>query len=304
GLPVDGTVTAVNKGGVEVDLGGTRAFCPISQLELRHVEDASAYVGRKLPFRVTRVEEDRRGLNVVLSRRALLEEEGRARAAETRAKLSVGAVVSGVVTALKDYGAFVDLGGVEGMLHVSEIGFQRVGRPADVLSVGQAITVQVLRIEKKSDPRKPDQKTDQIALSLKALEADPWQEAGARFAEGQRARGRVTRVTSFGAFVELAAGVEGLLHLSELGGAGGRPVRQARDAVKPGDEIDVVVKAVDPTERRLSLALAGPDESLDPEARAAAARAAAPGGAAPAGKLGTLGDLLRSKPAQPRRPGK
>src|SRR4029078_1185786 len=126
---------------------GVRAFCPLSQLELRPVDDPAAYIGRRLEFRVTRYEEDRRGNNVVLSRRALLEEEARARAVETRAKLVVGAVLPGVVTALKDYGAFVDLGGIEGMLHVSEIGYDRAAKPGDVLAIGQRISVQVLRIE-------------------------------------------------------------------------------------------------------------------------------------------------------------
>ncbi|HET6147757.1 MAG TPA: S1 RNA-binding domain-containing protein, partial [Polyangia bacterium] len=177
GLPVEGVIAAVNKGGVDVTVAGLRGFCPISQLDTRRTEDASALVGQKLQFRITKYEEDRRGPNLVLSRRALLEEEARGRAVETRAKLVVGAVLPGVVTGLKDYGAFVDLGGIEGMLHVSEIGFSRVTRPADVLSIGQPVTVQVLRIDKKNDPDRPEQ----VALSLKALAADPWEEAAARF---------------------------------------------------------------------------------------------------------------------------
>jgi small subunit ribosomal protein S1 len=294
GIPVEGTVTAANKGGVDVNVGGLRAFCPISQLELRHVDDASVYVGQKLEFRVTRYEDDRRGPNVVLSRRALLEEEARARAVETRAKLTVGAVLPGVVTGLKDFGAFVDLGGIEGMLHVSEIGFQRVARPADVLSVGQRISVQVLRIEKRDDPKRPEQ----VALSLKSLEEDPWEAALVRFPEGSSARGVVTRVTPFGAFVELVPGVEGLLHISQLaegGSQGGRSLRHAKDAVKPGAELDVTITAVDRERRRVSLALTSREEGVDPEGRAAAARAGAPQ------SLGTLGDLLKAKPPGPKR---
>ena len=155
GLPVEGLVTGVNKGGLEVDLKGVRAFCPISQLELRPVADPSVYVGQRLTFRVTRYEDDRRGPNVVLSRRALLEEEMQARAVETRGKLTIGAVLSGTVVALKDFGAFVDVGGIEGLLPASEIGFQRGTRPSDVLTVGQPVTVQVMRIEKRDDPRRP-----------------------------------------------------------------------------------------------------------------------------------------------------
>src|SRR5437763_3200196 len=155
GLPVEGMITGVNKGGFEVDVGGVRAFCPLSQLELRPVDDPAAYIGRRFPFRVTRHEEDRRGTNVVLSRRALLEEEGRGRAEETRGKVVVGAVLPGVVTAIKDFGAFVDVGGIEGLLPASEIGFERGVRPADVLAVGQPVTVQVMRVEKRDDPRRP-----------------------------------------------------------------------------------------------------------------------------------------------------
>jgi small subunit ribosomal protein S1 len=288
GLPIEGTVTAANKGGVEVNVAGTRAFCPISQLDLRRTEDAAPFIGQKLAFRITRLEEDRRGLNVVLSRRALLEDEARARATETRAKLTVGAVLPGVVTSLKDFGAFVDLGGIEGMLHVSEIGFQRVTRPADVLAIGQRIVVQVLRIEKRDDPKRPEQ----VALSLKSLERDPWEDAAAQLAEGSTARGAVTRVEPFGAFVELLPGVEGLIHISELGG--GRPLRHARDAVKPGETLDVSVTGIDRERRRVSLALATRREALDDDARAAAQRAAAPS------RLGTLGDLLKNRPAPKR----
>jgi small subunit ribosomal protein S1 len=284
GLPVEGTIAAVNKGGVDVTVAGVRGFCPISQLDTRRTEDASGMVGQKLMFRITKYEEDRRGPNLVLSRRALLEEEARGRAVETRAKLQVGAVLPGVVTGLKDFGAFVDLGGIEGMLHVSEIGFSRVTRPADVLAIGQPVTVQVIRIEKRNDPNRPEQ----VALSLKALAADPWEEAAARFPAGTRVAGTVTRVEPFGAFVELAPGVEGLAHISTLGG--GKPLRHARDAVKPGDRLEVTVTAVDRERRRLSLAPAGESEAIDAESRAAADRASG------SGKLGTLADLFNKQP--------
>jgi small subunit ribosomal protein S1 len=287
GLPVEGTITAVNKGGVDVTVAGVRGFCPISQLDTRRTEDASGMVGQKLMFRITKYEEDRRGPNLVLSRRALLEEEARGRAVETRAKLHVGAVLPGVVTGLKDFGAFVDLGGIEGMLHVSEIGFSRVTRPADVLAIGQPVTVQVIRIEKRNDPNRPEQ----VALSLKALAADPWEEAASRFPAGTRVAGTVMRVEPFGAFVELAPGVEGLAHISTLGG--GKPLRHARDAVKPGDRLEVTVTAVDRERRRLSLAPAGESEAIDAESQAAADRA---GGS---GKLGTFADLFNKQPPKP-----
>jgi small subunit ribosomal protein S1 len=284
GVPVEGLITGVNKGGLEVDVAGVRAFCPLSQLELRPVADPAAYVGRRLAFRVMRHEEDRRGTNVVLSRRALLEEEARGRAEETRGKVVVGAVLPGVVTAIKDFGAFVDVGGIEGLLPASEISFQRGARPGDVLSVGQPVTVQVMRVEKRDDPRRPEQ----VSFSLKSLERDPWEDAAGQFPAGTAVRGQVTRAEPFGAFVQLAPGVEGLVHISELGA--GRPLRHAREAVKPGDGIDVVVLALEPDKRRISLGLAGHEAVVDEEGRAAAARASGSSGG-----LGTLGDLLKGK---------
>jgi small subunit ribosomal protein S1 len=284
GLPVEGLVTGVNKGGLEVTVGGARAFCPMSQLDLRPVADPSIFVGQKLLFRVTKFEDDRRGPNVVVSRRALLEEENQARAAETRGKMTVGAVMSGVVTALKDFGAFVDVGGIEGLLPASEIGYQRGTKPSDVLSVGQPVTVQVMRIEKRDDPRRPEQ----VSFSLKALERDPWQDAVATLRAGALVKGRVTRVETFGAFIELLPGVEGLLHIGELGA--GKHLRHAREAAKPGDTLEVTILSIDEEKRRISLGLGAREDSVDDEGRAAAARAGGTGGG-----LGTLGDLLKSK---------
>jgi small subunit ribosomal protein S1 len=283
GLPVEGLVTGVNKGGLEVTVSGVRAFCPVSQLELRPVADPAAYVGRKLEFRVTRFEDDRRGPNVVVSRRALLEEENQARAAQTRASLTVGAVLSGTVTALKDFGAFVDVGGIEGLLPASEIGYQRGTKPSDVLTIGQPVTVQVMRIEKRDDPKRPEQ----VSFSLKALEKDPWQDTAATLVVGSVIKGRITRVETFGAFVEVASGVEGLLHISELGG--GKSLRHAREAAKPGDAVDVTILSIDPEKRRISLGFGAKEDRVDDEGRAVAARASGGGG------MGTLGDLLKAK---------
>jgi small subunit ribosomal protein S1 len=277
GVPVEGTVSAVNKGGVEVIIAGVRAFCPISQLDLRHVEDAQAYVGQKLRFRITRYEGAGQRLNLIVSRRVLLEEEQASRAAETRASLREGAVVRGKVTSVKEYGAFVDLGGVEGMLHKSELGFARVEHPKDLLSVGQELEVQILKLEKSDDPRRPER----ISLSLKSLERDPWSDVAARFGEGVQARGVVKRLETFGAFVELAPGVEGLLHVSELGK--GRPLRHAREATQLGAQLDVVVLAVDVDKRRLSLGLAEP--GADSGSTNEAPRAPK--------SLGTFADLLK-----------
>jgi small subunit ribosomal protein S1 len=193
-----------------------------------------------------------------------------------------GAVLPGTVTALRDFGAFVDVGGIEGLLPASEIGYARGTRPADVLAVGQPVTVQVLRVEKRDDPKRPEQ----VSFSLKALERDPWDDAAATLRAGAVVKGPVTRVEAFGAFVEVAPGVEGLLHVGEL--AAGKHLRHAREAAKPGDTLEVTVLAVDREKRRVSLGLGAKEDAVDDEGRAAASRASG-------SSLGTLGDLLKAK---------
>lgn len=248
GIPVEGLVTTINKGGAEVQVSGMRAFCPLSQLDLRYVEDPSQFVGQKLMFRVSRIEPGRTRPNIVLSRRALLEEEAESKAAETREKLQVGAVLRGRVTSLASYGAFVDLGGLEGMLHVSEIGHTRVSHPNEALQVGQEIEVQVIKVEKGKDEKRP-----RISLSRKSLERDPWRDVAERFPEGTELTGRVMRTETFGAFVEIAPGVEGLVHISEMGA--NRRLNHARDAVQLGQDVQVRVLGVDAGKRRISLTM-------------------------------------------------
>jgi small subunit ribosomal protein S1 len=283
GLTVEGTVMAVNKGGVEVLVAGVRGFCPISQLEMRHVPDASDYIGKKYQFRVTRYDVDRRGDNLVVSRRALLEEEAKGRAEKMRGKIVPGAVLPGVVVAVKDFGAFIDLGGIEGMLHVSELGFSRTTRPSEVLAVGQHLNVQVLKIEKTTDPKRPER----IALSLKSLEKDPWEEVSTRFSPGTQSNGKVVRVEQFGAFVELAPGLEGLVHIGEL--AAGKASRHARELCKVGDSLMVTVLALDHERHRISLGVGERTDVVSQEDMDAARVAAGPA------RFGTLGDLLRAK---------
>ena len=283
GLTVEGTVTAVNKGGVEVTVAGVRGFCPISQLDIRHVPDAAEFVGHKYQFRVTRYDVDRRGANLVVSRRALLEEEARGRAEKIRSKLVVGAVLPGVVSTIKDFGAFVDLGGIEGMLHVSELGHSRTARPGDILSVGQRLDVQILRIEKTDDPKRPER----ISLSLKSMARDPWDDASAQFPSGTQVVGKVVRLEPFGAFVELASGVEGLVHASELGA--GKQVRHPREVCKVGDSLTVTVLALDRERRRISLGVGDRGDVVTQEDMDRARAVAGPG------RFGTLGDLLRAK---------
>jgi small subunit ribosomal protein S1 len=229
-----------------------RGFCPLSQLDLRYVEDPQRFVGQKLMFKVSRLEEGNRGgrgPNIVLSRRTLLEEEQQSKAAETRERLQVGAILNGRVTSLTTYGAFVDLGGIEGMLHVSEIGHSRTAHPQDVFQVGQEIEVQVIKIEKGKDEKRPER----ISLSRRALEKDPWRDAVSRFPEGTETTGKVVRTESFGAFVELVPGLEGLVHISEIGA--GRRLNHAKEAVQPGQEVQVRVLGVDTARRRISLSM-------------------------------------------------
>ena len=283
GIPVTGTVAAVNKGGVEVEVMGLRAFCPISQLEARYVEDPAEYLGRKLEFRVTRHEAGRGGkANIVLSRRALLEEEAAKRSAELRASLEVEAVISGTVTRMKDYGVFVDLGGVEGMLHISELGFGHVDHPSEVLSEGQAVQVKILKIEPSEDPKRPDR----ISLSLKALQDDPWDVAVRELSVGQRLKGKVARTQPFGAFVSLPQGIEGLVHVSQL--VTDRRVAHAKEVVSVGDEVVVSVLEIDAERHRVALSITAAAQDAE-AAQAAAYRPASQG------SMGTFADLMKQK---------
>jgi len=240
GLPVEGKVAAVIKGGYEVTVAGLRAFCPFSQMDVRRADAPEAFVGRVLEFRISRYAER----NIVLTRRALLEEQGARDAEETMKKVVAGAVLPGTVVSLADFGAFVDLGGVQGLVPVSEIGHSRVGRPADRLHVGQAVTVKVLRI---------DEAKGKISLSLKALEGDPWVAVPGRLRERQIVRGRAARMTDFGVFVELLSGVDGLLHLTEIPRSRHGEMKQAAET---GAELVVLVTSIDPDRRRIGLALA------------------------------------------------
>ncbi|HVT58294.1 MAG TPA: S1 RNA-binding domain-containing protein [Thermoanaerobaculia bacterium] len=291
GMPVEGMVTGINKGGAEVQVYGMRGFCPLSQLDLRYVENPQQFIGQRLKFRVSRIEEGSRHRrpDIVLSRRALLEEEAQAKAAEVRARLQVGSVVTGKVTSLTTYGAFLDLGGLEGLLHVSEIGFSRLADPKEALSIGQQIEVQVIKIEKGKDEKRPER----ISLSRRALERDPWRDVAERFPEGTIISGRVVRLESFGAFVELAPGLEGLVHVSELGT--GRRVNHAREAVQLGQDVRVKVLGVDTAKRRISLSIAA--VAASPSAEHETAEEPAPREAAAANQpssFGSLGDFFKN----------
>jgi small subunit ribosomal protein S1 len=255
GVPVEGKVSGVNKGGLEVDVGGSNAFCPMSQIERGFVADPATFVGRTLTFKVTEVRDG--GKRVVLSRRAALEAEAKQKAAATLAALQVGATVRGSVSAVRDFGAFVDLGGIEGLIPSSELSFDRGKKAAELLSPGDVVEVQV-RDVKEGAPDKRGQPTTKITLSLKALTQDPWLEVELHAPEGKVLRGTVTRLLDFGAFVQLSPGVEGLLHVSELGGKVAHPSA----ALKTGEQLNVVVRSVDKAAHKISLALAADGLSL------------------------------------------
>jgi len=242
GIPVEGKVAGVIKGGYEVTVGGLRGFCPLSQMDLRRAESAEEYVGRVLEFRVTTFSEN--GRNLVLSRRRLLEERAAEAAEETRKKIAPGAVLTGTVSSLADFGAFIDLGGVQGLVPLSELSHSRASRPADLLRIGDAVTVKVLRV---------DQEKGRISLSLKALEGDPWAAVAGRLRERQVVRGRAVRSTEFGIFVELLPGVDGLLHVTEIPRSRQGALRESAAA---SAEIAVLIVAIDTQKRRIALALA------------------------------------------------
>lgn len=281
GVPVEGVVEKEIKGGYEIKLGGTaRAFCPYSQIALRRVENPEELIGTRLTFRISEYAEN--GRNIIVSRRALLEEEQRQLKEDAQAGISEGMTVAGTVISLQDYGAFVDIGGLEGLLPISEIGWSRVKDVREVLSVGQQLKVVIKSI---------DREKDRISLSIKDTLADPWDQVAAKYPEGSFHTGTVARLDTFGAFVTLSDGVDGLLHISKLGS--GKRINHPREVVKEGEQVEVKIEGIDRAGRRISLALAGP-------ARAAAEEEAVmtefrrQADDAPKG-MGTLGEMMRSK---------
>jgi small subunit ribosomal protein S1 len=271
GLPVEGKVEKIVKGGYEVRIARLRAFCPQSQIDIVRHTDPAVHEGRVYTFKI--VEFAGGGQKFVVSRRALQEAEQEVRAAEVRRSLTVGAVMKGQVVSVRDFGAFVDLGGgVQGLLHVSEMGWARGANATDVVSPGQELTVKVVRI---------DEATGQIALSIKQLSADPWTMVGGSYEVGQVKQGRVTRVADFGAFVEFEPGIEGLAHASTFAPTG-QPGGWAR-TVKPGMTGAFEILTVDTEKKRIGVALV--DEASSRATTAAPARSAIVPGARLTGKV-------------------
>jgi len=238
---VVGTVTAVVKGGLTVDIG-VRAFMPASRSGVRDEAEMEKLVGQEITCRITKldaIEED-----VVVDRRVILEEQTRAVELTRYSELKEGDIVSGKVRSLATYGAFVDLGGIDGLLHISDIAWSRVAAPEDILTAGQELQLKVLKVDAESK---------RISLGLKQLQAEPWEAAGDRYKVGQRITGSVTRLMDFGAFVELEPGIEGLIHVSEMSWV--KKVHKPSDILKAGDTVEAVVLSVSPAERRISLGL-------------------------------------------------
>jgi small subunit ribosomal protein S1 len=254
GLPVEGRIERVVKGGYEVRIGGQRAFCPMSQVDTVRTAAPEAHQGQVYAFRIVEFKEG--GKDLVVSRRALLEEEQKANAVEVRRKVVADAVLTGRVTSVREFGAFVDLGaGVQGLLHVSEMAWSRVSDPSQLLSPGQEITVKVLRVEEGGQ---------KVALGLKQLSADPWAAVQGSYAVGQVRAGRVTRLADFGAFVELEPGVEGLAHSSTFAPTG-RADGWSR-AVPVGMTGSFEVLSIEPEKKRIGLALVQEGAGVGPTA--------------------------------------
>ncbi|WP_411839293.1 30S ribosomal protein S1 [Paracoccus sp. ME4] len=239
---VEGAIFGRVKGGFTVDLGGAVAFLPGSQVDVRPVRDAGPLMGLKQPFQILKM--DRRRGNIVVSRRAILEESRAEQRAEVIANLTEGQSIDGVVKNITEYGAFVDLGGVDGLLHVTDMAWRRVNHPSEILAIGETVKVQVIKINKDSH---------RISLGMKQLQADPWDTVADKFPIGSVHQGRVTNITDYGAFVELEAGVEGLVHVSEMS--------WTKKNVHPGkivstsQEVEVMVLEIDEAKRRVSLGL-------------------------------------------------
>ena len=240
-LIISGHVLGRVKGGLSVDVG-VKAFMPGSQADPRPVHNLEMFVGQDIPVKVIKL--NRRRGNVVVSRKLAVEQQVTEQKSTTLEHLEEGAVVTGVVKNLTDYGAFVDLGGIDGLLHVTDMSYGRVGHPSEVVHVGDEITVRILKFDKNKE---------RVSLGMKQLAPDPWETVGERYAVDTRVIGRVVNVTDYGAFVELEAGVEGLIHITEM--TWSRRMKHPSKVVKPGDQVEAVVLDVQPKERRISLGL-------------------------------------------------
>jgi small subunit ribosomal protein S1 len=282
GIPVEGRLEKEVKGGYEVRLaGGLRAFCPFSQLGLRREDFPETIAGQTRSFKVIQFGEQ--GRNIVVSHRAILEEERALQREALKGTLEEGMVVKGRVTSLRDFGAFVDIGGIEGLLPISEISYSRIEDISQVLQVGQELEVAV---------KKLDWEANRFSFSLRDTLADPWQKVGSVYVEGGTCTGTVARLTPFGAFVTLEDGIDGLVHISKLGA--GRRLKHPGEVLKDGQQLTVTIEKIDREARRISLVPVG--TAQEAEKAEAAVKAPASYSDKPAGQgMGTLGDMLKKQ---------
>lgn len=242
GIPVNGEVKREVKGGFEISAGGVRCFCPMSQIDLKRGREGGLYLGRTFPFKVIEFSEN--GRNVVVSRRAILEEEKRANIEQLKASLSVGAEVLGTVRSLQKFGAFVEIGGIDGLIPASEITWDRSQRLSDVLAIGQNITAKVITL---------DWEKNRLTLSLKAMTEDPWATAAKKYTVDAKVTGTIVRLAPFGVFVNLESGIDGMVHISNLGA--GRKINHPREVVETGQTVEAYVLSVDTEKRKIALSL-------------------------------------------------
>lgn len=280
-VPVEGTVAREIKGGFEVRIGGSvRAFCPFSQMGIRRNENQAGYIGKSFTFHIAEYAEG--GRNIVITRRPILEEENRIRKEAIKAKLTEGMKIRGKVTSLQKFGAFVDIGGIEGLLPISEISYSRTEKVSDILSVGQDVDVIV---------KKLDWENNRFSFSLKDTLPDPWDQIAAAYPVGSYHTGKVSRLAQFGAFVTLKEGVDGLIHISQLGA--GKRINHPREVVKEGQTVEVKIEAVDQAARKLSLSLAELSRAAEEEAETIKEYKQQTGSTAQ--NMGSLGELLKEK---------
>jgi len=243
GIPIEGVVEKEIKGGFDIKLvGDMRGFCPYSQMDIQRVDNAKDYIGRRLSFRITEYGE--RGRNIILSSRAILEEQKKKEGEALKTTLNEGMIVKGTVVSIRDFGAFLDIGGLQGLLPISEICWDRVEDIHERLSIGQTLDVAITKL---------DWQNNRISFSLKKTLSDPWDEVLAKYPEGTFHRGTVVRLMKFGAFVNLGPGVDGLIHISKLGK--GKRITHPSDAVKEGLTIEVRIDAIDRDQKRISLSI-------------------------------------------------
>ena len=241
-IPVQGEIKREVKGGFEVLVGDVRCFCPFSQIDLKGGREGGVYLGRTFSFKILEYEE--KGKNIIISRRAILEKENEAKIQKLKETLQVGMEVTGTVRSVMNFGAFIDLGGIDGLIPASELSWARNERPSDILSLGQQVTAKILSL---------DWENNKLSLSLKAMEPDPWTVVSGKYSEGSRISGKIVRLAPFGAFVNLEPGIDGLIHISNLGT--GRRINHPREVVEVGQTIEVYVHSFDSDSRKIGLSL-------------------------------------------------